>query len=234
MKIIIYDLETTGVHPINDKIIQLSAIDYNSGKEFDRYINPNTENKAEHINNISQNLLDNSDVFDTVFDDFLQFSSSNAYLIAHNNHNFDKLFLKFELKKIGKKLPINWKFIDSLKISRTIYPSFEEHNIGFLSNVLKITKKATHNAIDDVRCLLEIFKTFEQSFSFEDLVIFSNCFIQKMMYFGKYKNTNISDIPEEYVRFMKLNKFFDNNPDLVNGFTSYSCFYDPIVKTSDF
>ena len=45
-----------------------------------------------------------------------------TYLISHNNYNFDKYILKCEYKRVNREFPENIIFIDTLPMSRCLYP----------------------------------------------------------------------------------------------------------------
>jgi DNA polymerase III epsilon subunit-like protein len=49
-------------------------------------------------------------------------------MIAHNGDDFDKIFLKTQLKKLDLQIPSNVYFIDSIFVSKLLYPRIINHH----------------------------------------------------------------------------------------------------------
>lgn len=120
---VILDVETTGLNPGNDKIIQLSAIRYDcSGRPlgfFNTYVNPGIHipTSASKINGITDALLQSAPSIDDVREDFLRFVGDE--LIIGYNITFDLRFLNCEfLGAFEGRI-----YIDALQIARSFFNS---------------------------------------------------------------------------------------------------------------
>ena len=101
MTTIIYDLETTGLNPFYDEIIEYSFYDTTNNKKISSLVNPKRriEQKITEITGITNDdLSDKSSIESHIKTIFDLINNENIYLIAHNNDNFDKYFIKELLK----------------------------------------------------------------------------------------------------------------------------------------
>lgn len=165
-RIIYYDIETTGLNPFRDKIIEIAAIDSNK-KKLNFLINP--EEKLNPyittLTKITDDMLKNEKNIDKRKNeilDFFDFSNDNQWIISHNNDGFDILMLmnNLDLKKSDIKSNIfcNLKFARKLEITNSC-------RLTVLSKYFKIDGEQNHRAFDDAillkkvfKCLLKIFK----------------------------------------------------------------------------
>ena len=159
---IVFDFETTGLSPYNDKIIEIGAIkvinDEISG-EFNELVNPERVIPpfiSSKIN-ITNDMVKNKRTIDLVLPEFVDFIE-DLPLIAHNA-KFDAGFLICNMKNYNMVLknPI----IDTLYLSRK-YFDFEKNNLIFLSKKFGIDYKNAHRALADVKALLEIYKIIQK------------------------------------------------------------------------
>ena len=74
-RIIYFDLETTGLQPLTANIVELAAIDSQSGAVFSSIVKPTTESNeaARSINQIGRDDLENAPDFKSVFQRFRSF-----------------------------------------------------------------------------------------------------------------------------------------------------------------
>ena len=119
---VVVDLETTGLNPETDKIIELSAIKYKNREiesKFSTLINPkiHISPKITEITDINDDMVKNSPYIENILPSFAEFVG-DLPLVAHNAR-FDIQFLNCILKKRGGF--IDNEIIDTLSISRLIY-----------------------------------------------------------------------------------------------------------------
>lgn len=209
MNTIIYDLETTGLNYNKDKIIEAYFYNINTKKSLHLLINPQCTIKPEisRINHIYNNDVLNMPIFEKVYDKILKFCSNNAYLISHNNINFDKPFLLSEIVRAGYTIPKLWKYIDTVRVSRHIYPQLENYKQDTLRKFMKISCEGNHRAEKDVQDLVKIYEQMIGNMSIEEVYNISKQFLYKKMPFGKYKNNLLKDIPKNYVNWLAINVF---------------------------
>lgn len=162
---VIFDLETTGLSPYYDKIIEFGAVKYKDGKQIDSiqfFINPE-EKISEKIYSITK--ISNDDVKDGIkikealikIKEFM----GDAILIAHNGIRFDLPFLNCKFEEHGMEL-INNPLIDTMQISRSINEQISGHSLGAICRKLKIIYDETkaHRADQDSEYLLNVWKKF--------------------------------------------------------------------------
>ena len=96
-KFVAIDLETTGLDPSKDKIIEISAVKFNNGEVVDSLtflVNPEIKLKPKiiQITGINDSMLVSKPSFDDIKDHFLMFIE-NLPIVGHNVM-FDLNFLK--------------------------------------------------------------------------------------------------------------------------------------------
>ncbi len=159
---VFFDLETTGLSPYNDEIIQISAIKVSDSHiigNFNQYVNPNRSISATitKLTGISNATVANSPKIGSVLFEFDHFID-NYILVAHNAANFDIKFIDEAYKRIfGKTLANN--YIDTLQISRAVFPDMPNHKLKTLVEEFGLNANNTHNAMDDANCVYQLFIT---------------------------------------------------------------------------
>lgn len=183
-EIIFFDFETTGLNPYHNKIIDYAFLADDDSDENNNYIeslvNPETkfEKKITDITGIYPEELENIDNIDKHIPQiysyinynttqFLHLSIPNSYLVAHNCHSFDQIFLRQNFKNYNKKMRkrtdiINhynidsWKYIDTLLLARKVMPNVHSYSLTNLAKHFEI-KAGTHRALSDTICLKNVF-----------------------------------------------------------------------------
>jgi len=219
---IYYDTETTGVKAGKDRIIEIAAYDPERDKSFCTFINPGCPIPAEvtQITHITDEMVKDALPFKDVAPQFIEFCSGDCLLIAHNNDAFDKLFLEAEFGWANIPFPA-WKFLDSLKWSRKYRSDLPKHSLQFLREAYGIEANQAHRALDDV---IVLHKVFSRMIDDLDLHTALNLLAQKSdivrMPFGKHAGKPLSEIPKDYVRWLKENGALDKkeNSTLKEGF----------------
>lgn len=147
---IVVDLETTGVSYKVDKIIEVGAIKVINGKIVDTFvslINPGIPipANATRINHITNTMVCNQPTFKDILPSFITFIE-DLPLVAHNAP-FDAKFLVAEFANFNTELPN--QFIDTLSISRKLFPDSPNHKLTTLKTYLNLKGDASHRALDD-------------------------------------------------------------------------------------
>ena len=165
--LVFFDLETTGMSPTEDRIVELAAVRIERDGEVTRYqslINPGRPipGRATAVHHISDGMVADAPRFSEVGRAFLEFAAEST-LVAHNAY-FDLGFLQESLARTG--LPL-WKgkTLDSLRIVRKTHPGLPSYSLQSLRAHFQLTDgKAmqAHRAAADAewtRQLLEIVLT---------------------------------------------------------------------------
>ncbi len=152
----VFDLETTGMSPVNDRIVEIAAMRVEKTGEYSEFhtlLHPGRPipRGASRVHHITDDMVVNAPRFQHVGHDFLAFAH-NSTLVAHNAR-FDLSFLQESLARTG--LPL-WqgKTMDSLLLVKKLYPNLPSYSLQNLRGVLKLDKSGddltAHRAGDDV------------------------------------------------------------------------------------
>ncbi|HEY0829279.1 MAG TPA: PolC-type DNA polymerase III [Bacilli bacterium] len=155
---VVFDVETTGLSVITNKIIEIAAVKMKDGKVIERYaafVNPH-EQIPYHITqltNITDDMVRNAPELSQVLPEFIQFTG-DAVLVAHNAR-FDMGFMQAACKLL--QLPeIKNSVVDTLELARFLYPSLKNHRLNTLSAKFKVNLENHHRAIDDAAALGDV------------------------------------------------------------------------------
>lgn len=160
---VVFDIETTGLNAIKDKIIQFGAIKFINNSpvsEIEFLMDPECEIPKEIT---AINHIENKDVkgqikikegLNKIIDFF-----ENCYLIAHNGINFDLNFINFKLKQ-NKMHQIKNPVLDTMWLSKAINPSFKSHSLKNIVETYQINydQTKTHQALYDTKLLTEVWE----------------------------------------------------------------------------
>ena len=164
------DIETTGLDPHLDKIVELGAVKFDKDGIIARFaalVNPGIPMpaEAERVNNISDEMLKDKPSLEEVLPEFLSMIS-DTILLAHNV-KFDCGFINAKLKKSHRKSKSSWKppypalpnpLADTLHFSREKFRGFRSYSLQNLARELKIKVKDAHRAEGDAIICMEILK----------------------------------------------------------------------------
>jgi len=144
------DLETSGVNPSKDKIIEIGMAKIKDGKIIDSYnklVNPqiSLDPKITKITGITDLELIGQASIDDIIYEVVDFIGDNI-LLGHNIL-FDYSFLK--QAAAAKKLSIPNMAIDSLKIARKLLPNLPSRRLVDLCNYYNIDPGKSHRAYYD-------------------------------------------------------------------------------------
>ncbi|AOO73970.1 exonuclease domain-containing protein [Ligilactobacillus salivarius] len=157
---VVVDIETTGLSPGEDKIIQLSAIKYIDNKKiavFNEYINPHTKLSDFIINltGITQDVVDHGKELNDIKDDFISFYG-DLPLVGHYINGFDIKFL------IANNLVIkNVATIDTLPLARKL--DLENAKLPTVKNFLGINNNS-HDSLDDCYTTNALYQFAKENF----------------------------------------------------------------------
>lgn len=149
-----FDVETTGLNPVNDRIIEIGCcefIDLKPVKEFSTLVNANhyVPSYVTKINNITNEMLSDAPNEEEVYYYFSAFIKDvlegRAIIVAHNA-NFDMNFLANTLTRLGFSGKLY--YIDTLDLSRS-YLRLSNHKQVTVAEYFNIPIGNAHRAGDD-------------------------------------------------------------------------------------
>lgn len=148
--VIALDLETTGLSPLINKIIEFSAIKITKERIeiFTTLIDPEIEipQVTIDIHGIEDEMVKGKPVIEDVLPQFIKFAD-NLPLLAHNA-KFDIGFIVFWMHQFNLKLNESDVFC-SIKFSRRTFTDLKSHKLGSLAKELDIKLENHHRALDD-------------------------------------------------------------------------------------
>lgn len=152
MTFIAFDLETTGTVPGVDQIVEIGAVRFINGQVdsvFSTLIDPlrSIPAGASAVNGITDDMVSGKPTIDTILNSFAEFCQ-DSLIVAHNAP-FDTQFLVSDIRKHESLAP-RGLVIDTLPISRKVFPGLPNYKLGTLIQHLKIpTSNDFHRAEED-------------------------------------------------------------------------------------
>lgn len=156
---VIFDLETTGLSPVNDRIIEIGAVKMCGGKvtdSFSTFVNPQIPIpfNIESLTGISDSMVENAGTIEEILPEFLEFCKG-AVMVAHNA-GFDVGFIKEKTDAIlGRKFECT--VVDTVALSRALLPSLGKFTLDHVAKALGVPPFNHHRAVDDAEACADIF-----------------------------------------------------------------------------
>ena len=158
---VVFDIETTGFSPVNNRIIEIGAVKVEQGSIVDRFstfVNPQVPIpfRIEQLTNINDEMVVDAPTIEQVLPEFLEFCG-DAVMVAHNAE-FDMSFIRENAKR--QQIQKEFTYVDTMGIARLLLPGQAKHTLDAVAKTLKISLENHHRAVDDAECTAEIFTKF--------------------------------------------------------------------------
>ena len=162
------DLETTGLNPKKDRIIEIGAVKVRNGKvteTFQQLIDPKQqlEERVETLTGISFKELEGQPTIQEVLPKLREFLGEDV-LLGHRVL-FDYSFLKRAFT--NEKIPFERKGIDTLKLARQFVTECESKKLESLCKHYVISHQA-HRALGDALATVELYQILVENYYQED------------------------------------------------------------------
>jgi len=159
--IVSLDLETTGLDPYRDAIIEIGAVKFRGDEVLDTFstlINPgrSISSKITDLTGIADQDVENAPHLPEVLPRLSSFVR-DLPIIAHN--------VSFDLSFLNKqRLFLDNLNVDTFELAGMLIPHAERYNLGSLARETGITLPATHRALDDALVAHALYqKMFERA-----------------------------------------------------------------------
>ncbi len=155
---VVFDIETTGLSAVTDKIIEIGAVKVSDGKIVDRFstfINPKRPIpfEIEKLTGISDEMVIDAPTVEEILPKFMEFCEG-AIMVAHNA-GFDMSFIKKNCKDLG--LEYDFTIVDTVAMSQLLVTSIARFKLDNVAKALGIVLENHHRAVDDAECTAHIF-----------------------------------------------------------------------------
>lgn len=157
-KYIVFDLETTGLDPRKNEIIEIGAVKVEDGNvidTFSSFVKPKkgVKDAAREVNGITDEMLADAPSINRILPEFKKFIGS-CTLIAHNAE-FDCKFLYIACARFRMKFTN--RYIDTLEMAKKAYPNMKDHKLSTLCNYFGIENETAHRALSDSQATQKVF-----------------------------------------------------------------------------
>lgn len=154
MRFIAFDLETTGIVPGVDQIVEIGAIRFVDGQVESMFVTLVDPRRpippaASVVNGISDEMVKGQPLIEDLLPSFTSFCGDDP-LIAHNA-SFDAQFLTADVKRYETSAP-KGVILDTLPIARKVFPGLPNYKLATLVQHLKIPSGEFHRAQADATC----------------------------------------------------------------------------------
>ena len=140
------DIETTGLDPSRDKIIEIGAVKFTDSRVIDKFqtlVNPGKRipRMITQLTGITDGMVTNAPFLDDILPEIESFVGYSP--ILGHNVQFDVGFFK------KQKIFLYNETIDTYEIASILLPSASRYNLNSLTKILKVALPGTHRALDD-------------------------------------------------------------------------------------
>lgn len=190
LKYVVFDIETTGLSRINDRMIQIAAVKIDGNKipraiknqvketdptsplrddakVYNAFINPGRKipRKITELTGITNSMVKRQPGEKAILAEFFRFVGDRI-LVAHNGIRFDVLFIEEATTRSRLNLE-NFLCLDTLWLSRKLYPGERSHKLDALVDRFQLRRRypanflnQRHNALVDVMLTAEVMRLF--------------------------------------------------------------------------
>lgn len=156
---VIVDIETTGLSPVKNEIIEIGALKVENGEIIDRmdiFLKPKkgVPYFITNLTGITNEMVKDGYSAEEGMKLFLEFSHGYP-LIAHNA-KFDISFLNNYANLCFQKSITN-KCLDTLQISKSIIKDIPNYKLGTLAQYFDVNYIGAHRALKDCEITLEVY-----------------------------------------------------------------------------
>jgi DNA helicase-2/ATP-dependent DNA helicase PcrA len=158
--VVVFDVESTGIDPLHDEIIQLAAVRIDDqGRVTDKFMHFLKSTKSTGASSVIHHITDeylqaHGEDPKQVLTDFLAFIQG-AVVVGHNV-SYDLTILKSQLYRLEMAEPEYLDYYDTLDIFRRFHPNLKNHKLEYLSTYFHIENRPTHDAFDDIMATADI------------------------------------------------------------------------------
>lgn len=217
------DIETTGLSPEKNHIIEIGALKYVDGKcveTFSELVKPpvSISRRIYEITGINDKTVEYAAPISNVMKGFLDFVGEEQVLLGHNL-KFDYSFLKTAAKQLGNSF--EKRGLDTLFLARKFLSELPSKNLATVSAHYGIVNERAHRAYEDAKTTAEVYFAIQRQFANGN----PEAFLPKEMQYKVKKVEPATDRQKNYlIDLLKYHKiqieaFFDEKGTTINDLT---------------
>jgi len=152
---VVIDVETTGLQPSRQRIIEVAVVRYRDGAEvsvFESLCRPDRRvpKYIAELTGISDEMLTEAPTFAEIADDLLE-QIGSALVVGHNV-GFDLSFLDAELRRLDQPTLVNER-LDTLGLAVRLLPDVRKPSLDAVAKALDVNdrRRPVHRAAGDAR-----------------------------------------------------------------------------------
>lgn len=163
---VVIDLETTGLHPDRDEILEYGAkrvVNGETTETFSRLVRCGhaLPQEIQNLTGITEELLQEQGVLpDQALEEFLEFLGTDK-LIGYNI-SFDKNFLWAACKRAGHPLPLN-PCMDLMQLARRKVYGVPNYKLETLAKHFSLPASISHRALEDCEQTLQLYRKLNET-----------------------------------------------------------------------
>ncbi len=155
---VVFDIETTGINPVQHTFIEFGAVKIVNGEivdRFSKFVNPKRPipYDIEKLTGINDHMVMDADPYEVVLPEFLAFSKGSV-LVAHNA-GFDTGFVKHYAEILG--VPYDFTVVDTLTLSHVLLHNLGKYTLDRICKYLGVPLENHHRAVDDAEATAHMF-----------------------------------------------------------------------------
>lgn len=186
---VVFDLETTGISPVKDEVIEISAVKVREGKVVDTFsslVNPGRSIPwaASSVNHITDEMVSDAPAMQVVLQEFMRFVGDDV-LVGHNIHSFDMKFIQRDARRFLDK-EIENDYIDTLHLARKCLPQLAHHRLVDISAFFEFSTEGAHRALNDCMMNQKCFEEMAKIQSTKRVVVCPKCGGELLKRNGKF------------------------------------------------
>ncbi len=198
---VVFDLETTGFSPVDNRIIEIGAVRLEQGRiteRFSTFVNPETPIPfhIEQLTSINDSMVIGAPKIEEILPKFLEFCSG-ASMVAHNA-SFDMGFIEENCRRLG--IERSFTVLDTVALARTLLPQLNRFKLDTVAKAVGVPLDHHHRAVDDAECTARIFEKFTAMLAERDIFT-----LEQLNAFGRQSDSMIKKLPTYHIIILAKN-----------------------------